>query len=803
MLKIFKSILAPKNYRLNAKCTSYLQQKRFKNSSEIAHKSKHKFVDKDHLLAEVTQLSTHLFKILNDLHFHNIFRLANKKEVLSDLNKRLNLNRSELRSILNYLEANHAEFTPAEKSILYKIIVSLKAINPDPNMYLNVIQKLELDLSNNVSQCNLIDLFNYTEALPFRNLSHISKCDFYQNMALKMSQIVDEAEPARSQLNNVHNSPLVNELNKQWLQDVECPNDLLFVLITLQKFGIFFTNDYKNKLLTKIFDTNYIKRVIDSAEQPIDQKLNVCHWLRLNTFGKNSAVYALYEAFQSAVYAEFVAQLRKNPRQLLDTLSDSYYLFCMEDLIMMRLFDNVHPLYGHLFNKINHTSSTSFLVKQMNTLNKLHNFLQKLSGSNINFRDGFFIEGARHTQILPESLKNFETFISLDQKYAREIKGFAKNKIHKLRDIDDLNVIRNLILNDLATKDSIKHLFEKILLNFDKYYADDSSKLLMILNELSTRNYKFDKRTFNVIFQKFAKQEQIYKIDNLRLVSILINNPEHLHGRFDFAALDSCFLNPKFKFVKILLNNFDYYMSHLGPETNEMVNSYFHKVAESVVKLDQCSHTTFLPIFRIHKHFELKPFVVDLVHLKESLKRNVFSLDTYDLDKNVDKKISKFTNALVQMRNISDLIILNNIYEPRLLEEMTDICLNITYKMRQLEFGPGTSNYFYASDFGKLFDLFNYFDINLMKKSNLIDQAKFRSNINQLEDLHSDLLVDYLKPHQLLNYCFALCSLDMVNLNALHALFPRNSNFEKVIKKIGSPVSLVEFFIKTKKNNFK
>ena len=238
MLKIFKSILAPKNYRLDSKCASYLQPKRFKNSTEVASKSKHKFVDKNQFLGEVTQISKHLFKILNELHFHNIFRLANKKDVLSDLNKRLNLNRSELKSILSYLEANYGEFSSAEKSILYKIIVSLKSINPD-NMYLNAVQKLELDLSNNVSQCNLIDLFNYTEALSFRNLSHISNCDFYQNMALKMNQIVDEAEPASSQLNNNQCSPLVNELNKQWLQDVECPNDLLFVLITLQKFGIF------------------------------------------------------------------------------------------------------------------------------------------------------------------------------------------------------------------------------------------------------------------------------------------------------------------------------------------------------------------------------------------------------------------------------------------------------------------------------------------------------------------------------------------------------------------------------------
>lgn len=187
----------------------------------------------------------------------------------------------------------------------------------------------------------------------------------------------------------------------------------------------------------------------------------------------------------------------------------------------------------------------------------------------------------------------------------------------------------------------------------------------------------------------------------------------------------------------------------------------------------------------VNKKLYLNPVAIDLATFKSSIHKEIEELNSVVGDINRIKL--RFLKK--RLEAMSYVIKINNQYDIELLTEFTSMCLDLLPIIV-------SSNIFNSFEIFVFFDLFNHFDANHLIELNSESGILFKKNLIALENFHAQHYTGLIKgiiknqtffgTLRLIEYCFSLFNLNVINEEALTDLFPKDVCLNDLVNDIVS-----------------
>lgn len=586
-------------------------------------------------------------------------------------------------------------------------------------------------------------------------------------------------------------SELVNALNRHWIIGVNDRNDLVFMLAFLEKFRLYFTDDYKVFIEQCIQRNKYLANDLVSTDNYIDM-LSVTRYLFMmqKTLLSNGNGDT-YQALNKLYKAKLTVRDNNELNAILTSISNPAYELKFIHTIMesSQISSLKYGILDYFSKKIEHTNKIHEVLMYHDCLSKLK--IPSIANDILGHRS--VLERSKVT--LPEitnmfhreSIRTYSDSL-IDAK--RLIYQKIENSIHEF-DITLVSKIFNFNKDYSAMSHELRarilQVVEGTEINFEN--INHLCKFLL-KSKQATRGYQINGTLLDYIaradilkvynLKRYGDSIQLYflaknKLDDNKLQPLVENIllGVHYHNNTKAAILE-----------QILIKN-----TH---QQNKLINKSYNKLIQIIGsptdwKLDKL-HTTLFILQQMMRHENKLNLKLDkklnLTDLKESIR--IFS--QMDYSRMSHRKLERYyTDLSIRMKCLSIAIVINNVkkYDRDLLVEHAVLCnkmYSIVEKLTSL--GVELSHIDYSFN-----NIFFHCDVKPIMNSS----KDFRFQKANLEKFNTTnyrmLILDSIgntdqKTLALILYCMSLLNLGITNDLALKELFPQDSSLEKLLVQI-------------------
>lgn len=581
---------------------------------------------------------------------------------------------------------------------------------------------------------------------------------------------------------------LVNALNRQWIIGVNDRNDLVFMLAFLEKFRLYFTDDYKVFIEQCIQRNKYLANDLVSTDNYIDM-LSVTRYLFMmqNSLLSNGNGDT-YQALNMLYKAKLTVRDNNELNAILTSISNpAYELKFIHTIAESSQISSLkYGIVDYISKKIEHTNKIHEVLMY-------HDCLSKLKFPSI-ANDILGHRSVLERSTLPEITNMFDresirTYSDSLIDARRLIYQKIENSIHEcdimlVSQIFNFNKDYSAISRELRAR--VLQVVEGTEITFEN--INHLCKFLL-KSKQATRGYQINGTLLDYIaradilevynLKRYGDSIQLYflaknKLDDNKLQPLVENIllGGHHHKNITHAAI----------LEQILIKNTD--------QQNKLINKSYNKLIEIITtdcKPDKLFTTLFIlqEMMRHKNKLNLKlDKKLNLTKLKESIR--VFS--QMDYSKMSNKELERYYTGLsIRMKCLSIAIVINNVnkYDRDLLIEHAVICAKMYSIVEKLtSLGVELSHIDYSFN-----NIYFHCDVKPIMKSS----KSFRFQKANLEKFNTTnynmLILDSIgntdqKTLALILYCMSLLNLGITNELALKELFPRDSSLEKLFVQI-------------------